>query len=43
MFLTRVDAAAAALVKERFLLDQDVPAARQRMADTWDFIARQVK
>jgi hypothetical protein len=42
-FLGQVDAAAAALVRERFLLEQDVPAARQRMADTWDFIARQVK
>jgi hypothetical protein len=42
-FLARVDAAASALVKERFLLEQDAPAARQRMADTWDFIARQAK
>ncbi len=42
-FLKQVDAAAAALVGERFLLQQDVAAARQRMADTWDFIARQAK
>ena len=42
-FLAQVDAAASALVKERFLLEQDVTAARQRMADTWDFIARQPK
>ena len=38
-FLARVDAAAEALVRERFLLRDDVPAARQRMADTWDWIA----
>jgi hypothetical protein len=42
-FLQKVDAAAAALVGERLLLEQDVAAARQRMADTWDFIARQGK
>jgi hypothetical protein len=42
-FLAQVDEAAAALVGERFLLQQDVGAARQRMADTWDFIARQAQ
>ncbi len=43
VFLKQVDAAELALVGERFLLKQDVPAARQRMADTWDLIARQGK
>jgi hypothetical protein len=42
-FLKRVDEAAQALVRERFLLPDDVAAARQRMADTWDWIARQEK
>ncbi len=37
-FLRKVDAAAQELVKERFLLPQDVAAARQRMADIWDWI-----
>jgi hypothetical protein len=40
-FLKRVDAAARSLVRERFLLPGDVQAARQRMADTWDWIAQQ--
>jgi hypothetical protein len=40
-FLARVDAAARALVRERFLLPDDVPAAKQRMAETWDWIAQQ--
>lgn len=39
-FLAKVDAAAAALVAERFLLPGDVAAARQRMADTWDWVMR---
>jgi hypothetical protein len=39
-FLQRVDGAAQALVHERFLLPGDVAAARQRMADTWDWIAK---
>jgi len=42
-FLKRVDAAAQSLVRERVLLRDDVPAARQRMADTWDWIARQTR
>jgi Alpha/beta hydrolase domain len=37
-FLSRVDAAAAELVAERFLLAEDVPAARARMAATWDWM-----
>ncbi|HEY3384219.1 MAG TPA: alpha/beta hydrolase domain-containing protein [Vicinamibacterales bacterium] len=40
-FLTRVDAASRTLVRERFMLPGDVPAARQRMAETWDWIAQQ--
>jgi hypothetical protein len=40
-FLAKVDAAAQAMVRERVLLPGDVAAARQRMADTWDWIARQ--
>ena len=39
-FLERVDAEAQALVRDRFLLKDDVAAARQRMADTWDWIAK---
>jgi hypothetical protein len=38
-FLARVDEQSRALVRERFLLADDVPAARRRMADTWDWIA----
>jgi hypothetical protein len=38
-FLARVDAEARLLVRERFLLAEDVAAAHQRMADTWDWIA----
>ena len=34
-FLSRVDSATAALVRERFLLPDDVPAARDRMSDVW--------
>jgi len=34
-FLSRVDSATAALVRERFLLPEDVPAARDRMSDVW--------
>jgi hypothetical protein len=41
-FLRQVDTAALALVRERFLLLDDVKAARQRMADTWDWIAQRV-
>lgn len=37
-FLSRVDVAAAELVAERFLLAEDVPAARARMAATWDWV-----
>ena len=37
-FLTRVDAAAAELVAQRFLLAEDVEAARTRMAATWDWV-----
>lgn len=40
-FLQRVDAETRVLVRERFLLPDDVAAARQRMADTWDWIAKQ--
>jgi len=39
VFLSRVNAAAAALVAERFLLAEDVEAARTRMAATWDWVA----
>jgi hypothetical protein len=34
-FMSRVDSAAAALVRDRFLLPEDVPAARGRMSDVW--------
>jgi len=34
-FMSRVDSATAALVRERFLLPEDVPAARDRMSDVW--------
>jgi hypothetical protein len=37
-FLGHVDAAVADLVAERFLLAEDAPAARARMASTWDWI-----
>jgi hypothetical protein len=40
-FLARVDAAATELVAQRFLLAEDVSAARERMAATWDWIERQ--
>lgn len=40
-FLARVDSAAAVLVAERFLLEEDVAAARIRMAATWDWIEAQ--
>jgi hypothetical protein len=40
-FLVRVDAAAAELVAQRFLLAEDVAAARTRMAATWDWIDAQ--
>jgi hypothetical protein len=40
-FLARVDAAAAGLVAERFLLKEDAAAARSRMAATWDWIEAQ--
>jgi hypothetical protein len=39
-FLARVDAALAAMVGERVLLPGDVAAARSRMAETWDWIAK---
>lgn len=38
-FLARVSAAASQLVAERFLLPEDVEAARARMASTWGWIA----
>lgn len=37
-FVTAVDGATRALVKERFLLPEDAPAARQRMELTWDWV-----
>ena len=40
-YLGRVDAAARALVGERFLLPGDAAAAHARLAATWDWIARQ--
>jgi hypothetical protein len=39
-FLKRVDAVAAELVSQRFMLAEDVEAARARMAATWDWIGR---
>ncbi len=39
-FLARVDAATRELVGERFLLAEDAAVARQRMADTWDWLMR---
>jgi hypothetical protein len=40
-FLRRADAAAAELVAERFMLQQDTSAAHGRMAATWDWIQAQ--
>jgi hypothetical protein len=40
-FLRRVEEEATLLVRDRFLLQDDVAAARQRMAETWDWIAKQ--
>jgi hypothetical protein len=37
-FLARVDDEAHTLVRARFMLVDDVPVARQRMADTWDWV-----
>lgn len=37
-FLARVDEATRALVAERFLLADDVAAARERMAATWEWV-----
>jgi hypothetical protein len=37
-YLARVDEAARALVAERFLLPEDVAAARARLAATWDWV-----
>ena len=37
-FLSKVDAAARTLVAQRFMLPEDVPRARARMAATWDWI-----
>jgi hypothetical protein len=34
-FMQRVDSAAESLVRQRFLLSEDVPAARGRMEDVW--------
>jgi len=43
-FLSRVDAAAAELVAQRFLLAEDTSAAHARMAATWDWLfARPVR
>lgn len=38
-FMEKVDAAARSLVVQRFMLPDDVAAARDRMAATWDWIA----
>ncbi len=35
-FMGRVDSAIASLVRRRFLLTEDVPAARSRMTDVWE-------
>lgn len=40
VFLKRVDAATADLVAQGFLLAEDVVAARERMAATWDWVER---
>lgn len=37
-FLARVDEAARGLVERRFMLAEDVPAARRRMEETWSFV-----
>lgn len=37
-FMERVDQATRSLVARRFLLPEDVPAARQRMEETWSFV-----
>ncbi|HET7188870.1 MAG TPA: alpha/beta hydrolase domain-containing protein [Gemmatimonadaceae bacterium] len=37
-FLTAVDGATRALVKQRFLLPEDGPVARERMERTWDWV-----
>ncbi|HMI57761.1 MAG TPA: alpha/beta hydrolase domain-containing protein [Gemmatimonadaceae bacterium] len=39
MFLSRVDAAAAELVAQRYMLAEDASAARARMAATWDWLS----
>ncbi|AHG92297.1 hypothetical protein J421_4762 (plasmid) [Gemmatirosa kalamazoonensis] len=39
-YLARVDAAARALVAERFMLPEDAAAAHARLAATWDWIMR---
>ena len=39
-FLARVEDAAKAMVSERVLLPEDLTAARARMAETWDWIAK---
>jgi len=39
-YLARVDAAARAIVAERFMLPEDAAAARARLAATWDWIMR---
>ncbi|MDQ2766873.1 MAG: alpha/beta hydrolase domain-containing protein [Gemmatimonadota bacterium] len=38
-FLSRVNAAAAELVAQRFMLAEDTSAARARMAATWDWLS----
>ena len=39
-FLAKVDSATRSLVGARFMLAGDAPAARERMAATWDWIVR---
>jgi len=39
-YLGKVEAAAQELVKERFLLDRDVPHVMERASAEWDFVTR---
>jgi hypothetical protein len=41
-YLRRIDAAAAALVKGGYLLDEDLPNVRERAASHWDFAQKAV-
>jgi hypothetical protein len=43
VFLARVDEATRTLVERRFLLNEDVAAARRRMEATWDFVTTDVR